>query len=241
MKNTKAESYAEYRSKYFMNLNMMMQKQIEGIIYTAMTQGLDPDPVVIQQSLQTVMDQGMAALSVVDRLTNYLNLIGGENLDEHLYVVRELVEEIEKENSLSRGVGLAMQFELAEDIPEKLFGDDERITYVINGFFGNCYNRIHDGEIRVRFSVKQHSYASMLTIRITDNGDPIQADIAKILRKYVREGDLFSVDEKASQGGDQGFAILGYLLYQMNGKVHITRDEKAGKNEVRIEIPQLAG
>lgn len=241
MKNTKAESYAEYRSKYYMNLNMMMQKQIEGIIYTAMAQGLDPDPVVIQQGLQTVMDQGMAALSLVDRLTNYLNLIGGENLDEHLYDVRKMIEEIENENSLSRGVGLNMVFQSADEMPEKLFGDDMRIIYVVNGFLGNCYNRMHDGEVTVDFSVKMRSYASLLTIRITDNGEPLPEEFVRIIRKYVREGDLFSVDESARQGGDQGFAIIGYLLYQMNGKVHILRDEKEKKNVVIVEIPQLAG
>lgn len=241
MKKNKTESYAEYRSKYFMSLNMMMQRQIEGIIYTAMTQGLDPNPAVVQAGLQTVMDQGMTALSIVDRLMNYLNLIGGDNIDEQLYNVRAMVDEIEKENALSSSVGLDMKFQVAKDMPERLFGDQMRIIYVVNGFLGHCYNRMHEGEVKVHFSVRKHSYASLLTIKITDNGTPLSPEITRIVRKYVREGDLFSTDEKASQGSDQGFGIIGYLLYQMSGKVHILRDEKEGKNIVKIEIPQLVG
>ena len=240
MKKTKADSYEKYRSNYYMSLNMMMQKQIEGIVYTAMENGLDPDPVVVQKALQTVMDQGMATLSVVDRLMNYMNLIGGENLEERIYDVKELLEEIEQENDLSRGMGLQIDFRLEEGMPALLFGDDMRIRYVVNGFLGHCYNRVKDGQIEVSFSAIPRSYASMLTIAITDDGEPLDPEITEIIRKYARKGDLFSMDHGDAKKSDHGFSVVGYLLYQMSGKVHIRRDEKKKKNTVTIEIPQLA-
>ena len=240
MKNTKADSYEKYRSDYYMSLNMMMQKQIEGIVYTAMENGLDPDPAVIQKALQTVMDHGMATLSMVDRLMNYMNLIGGENLEERIYEVKELLDEIERENELSRGVDLQIVFRLSEEMPAQLFGDDMRIRYVVNGFLGHCYNRVKSGQIEVSFSAVPRSYASMLTITITDHGEPLDPEITEIIRKYASKGDLFSVDRSDAKKSDHGFSVVGYLLYQMSGKVHIRRDARKGKNTVTIEIPQLA-
>lgn len=240
MGNTKAESYAEYRSDYFMSLNVMMQQQIEGIIYTAMEKSAAQDVNEVRQGLQGVADQGMTTLSIVDRLTNYLNISGGEDLREAVYSTRAFIEEIEKENSLSRGMGLDMTFSIAKSLPEALFGDEQRIIYVINGFLGNCYNRMRNGTIRIRFSAKMRSYATMLTVKITDDGAPIPPELIRIIHKYARKGDLFSVEEKASQGGDQGFGIIGYLLYQMAGHMRIRRNEKEGTNTVTIEVPQLA-
>lgn len=240
MKKTKASSYEKYRSDYYMNLNMMMQQQIEGIVYTAMENGLAPDPVTIQDALQTVMDQGMATLSMVDRLMNYMNLIGGENLEERVYDVRELVEGIERENDLSRGMGLQIEFQIQEDMPPQLFGDDMRIRYVVNGFLGHCYNRMKSGTIRVLFSTVQRSYATMLTITIIDGGDPMEPELIEMIRKYVRKGDLFSVEWTDTKKSDHGFSIFGYLVYQMSGKVHFKRDEKKNLNMVTLEIPQLA-
>ncbi len=240
MKKTKSSSYEKYRSDYYMNLNMMMQKQIEGIVYTAMENGLAPDPVTIQEALQTVMDQGMATLSMVDRLMNYMNLIGGENLEERVYDVRELVEGIERENDLSRGMGLQIEFQIQEDMLPQLFGDDMRIRYVVNGFLGHCYNRMKSGTIRVLFSAVQRSYAFMLTITIIDGGDPMEPELIEMIRKYVRKGDLFSVERTDTKKSDHGFSIFGYLMYQMSGKVHFKRDEKKNLNMVTLEIPQLA-
>ncbi len=240
MKKAKADSYEKYRSNYYMSLNMMMQKQIESIVYTAMENGLDPDPVVVQQALQTVMDQGMATLSMVDRLMNYMNLIGGENLEERVYEPKELMSEIERENEMSRGMELQMQFQLAEDMPPQLFGDDMRIRYVVNGFLGHCYNRMNGGKISVLFSAVPHSYASMLTITITDDGEPLESELIDMIRKYARKGDLFSVERDVKKKSDHGFSVFGYLVYQMSGKVHFRRDEKKKLNIVTIEVPQLA-
>ena len=240
MKNTKADSYEKYRSDYYMNLNMMMQKQIEGIVYTAMESGLAPDAATIQKALQTVMDQGMATLSMVDRLMNYMNLIGGENLEERVYDVKELLDGIERENDLSRGMGLQIEFQMQKDMPPQLFGDDMRIRYVVNGFLGHCYNRMKNGKIRVLFSAVPHSYASMLTISIIDEGEPLEPELVEMIRKYARKGDLFSVERMDTKKSDHGFSIFGYLLYQMSGKVHFRRDEKKKLNMVTLEIPQLA-
>ncbi len=240
MKKTKADSYEKYRSDYYMSLNMMMQKQIEGIVYTAMENGLAPDPVIIQRALQDVMDQGMATLSMVDRLMNYMNLIGGENLEERIYEVKELIHEIEQENDLSRGVGLEVVFQLAEETPPQLFGDDMRIHYVVNGFLGHCYNRMKGGTITVLFSAAPRSYASMLTITIIDEGEPLEPELVDMIRKYARKGDLFSVERSDTKKSDHGFSIFGYLLYQMSGRVHFKRDETKKQNLVTIEIPQLA-
>ena len=240
MKKTKADSYEEYRSNYYMNLNMMMQKQIEGIVYTAMENGLDPDPVIIQRALQTVMDQGMATLSMVDRLMNYMNLIGGENLEERVYDTKELMSEIERENEMSRGIGLQIDFRMTEEVPPQLFGDDMRIRYVVNGFLGHCYNRINGGRISVQFTSSPHSYASMLTIKITDDGEALEPELIDVIRKYARKGALFSVDRDGTKKSDHGFSVFGYLVYQMSGKVHFHRDENKQLNTVTIEIPQLA-
>ncbi len=240
MKKTKAYSYEKYRSDYYMNLNMMMQQQIESIVYTAMENGLAPDPATIQKALQKVMDQGMATLSMVDRLMNYMNLIGGENLEERVYDVRELVDGIERENNLSRGMGLQIEFQIQEEMPPQLFGDDMRIRYVVNGFLGHCYNRMKGGRIRVVFSAEPRSYASMLTITIVDGGDPMEPELIEMIRKYVRKGDLFSVERTDTKKSDHGFSIFGYLMYQMSGKVHFGRDENKNLNMVTLEIPQLA-
>ncbi len=234
----KNENYAKYQARYYTKINALMQQKMAELITKSYESGVTEDPAELRKALQEIGNDGMNALSVVGRLISYMDLTGGQDkLNEDVYDVRQMVEQIAKENALSRSAGLYLEFDVSDNVPEKLYGDSTRLSYVITGLLGDCYTRMHEGSIQIRVRAVKETYATRLEITVKDNGAPVAEDLIRMMNEYAANGDVFQVDDQASE--DHGFAMIGYLIFAMSGVIRMECNLK-GENVVKVTVPQLA-
>ena len=161
---------------------------------------------------------GMIDLSILE--SGELKLIEeGYNV----YDVFHDLEEIISARIKSKDVHFSL--EMAEDIPEVLLGDADRIEQILLNIISNSIKYTDNGSIQLQISsVKSHSLCRLI-INITDTGRGMSKEEINQLFNYQDE-------EKGI-----GFKVAYYLLELMNGRIDV--DSVVGKGTtVTITLDQ---
>lgn len=136
--------------------------------------------------------------------------------------------------------GLKLQVYVSNDIPDRLIGDELRLTQVLNNLFSNAVKFTSVGQISLEvIKVLRTDHFIELLFMVIDTGigiDPQGKD--KLFRSF------FQVDNSIARkygGTGLGLSICKYIVEAMNGSITVESEKDKGSTfsfTVRLEIPQ---
>ncbi|MCR4647774.1 MAG: response regulator [Lachnospiraceae bacterium] len=133
--------------------------------------------------------------------------------------------------------GLELNFNVAEDIPSKLYGDEIRIRQVMLNIINNAIKYTEKGSVSVDVSSKLTMMGNYidLIIKVSDTGIGIKdEDKEKLFASFQR------LDEKKNrsiEGTGLGLHITHKLLEMMEGKIEFESEYGVGSTFI-ITVPQ---
>lgn len=204
---------------------------IVGLSEDMVERGTAPDDM--KEDLNDVLEASKTLLEIVGNIMD-INKIESNKLKivETTYNYRKEAELLAKINSTRIGEKLIeFKTNIAEDIPEYLYGDRVHIKQIINNLLSNALKYTNEGV--VEFTTK--CINENLIISVKDSGRGIKAeDISKLFNKFER---LDIEKSSTTEGTGLGLAITKKLVEMMGGKINV--QSSYGKGSIFIvQIPQ---
>lgn len=189
------------------------------------------------EGLKTSVDD----LSImVNNLLNFSVLVS-----EKITLEEEELQFVEFLNSTKRVVNLkgdktgqTIEFDLDENLPEKIIGDQKKLTQLLYNLVDFASNRSNsNGNIFLHAFPKNLSDNDMqLCIQVSDNGEVIPSSRIKELLQTDQLIENYSDDLDERKKDDLGMAIVAKLVEIMKGQISIESRESRG-TQFNIEIP----
>ena len=131
-----------------------------------------------------------------------------------------------------------IEFELDENLPEKIISDQKKLTQLLYNLIDFSSNRtVSNGNIHVQVIPKDVTDSEMkLSIHVSDNGETISKARTKELLNTDQLLENYSDEMDDAKKDDLGMAIVAKLVEIMKGEISIESKEGKG-TQFKIELP----
>ena len=195
------------------------------------------DPEIHQAALD-IRKAGNHLLSIINNILDISRIESGKmelyKTDYHLWHLLRDIEESHFEAVHDKKLDFILDVD--KNLPEHLYGDEDRLRQVIDNLIENAVKYTSRGKIvlSVKGTSEAHSRVKLI-IAVKDTGIGIkQEDIGKLFVSFER----VNMNETQNiQGAGLGLTLIKYLMELMGGK--ITAESEYGKGSVfTVELPQ---
>ncbi len=232
-----AERANEAKSMFFATMSHEIREPMNGVL--GMTRLLQETPLSDEQKgyVDAVHFSGQALLTIINDILDLSRMEAGKlRLDQ---IDFDLVNVAERTVDLLRpraeGKGLALQLEMAPDIPRALSGDPGRLRQLLINLLGNAIKFTETGEVRLTLSPLADEGGRMtLGLDIEDTGIGIPDHLKERLFTPYAQADP-SIP-RLYGGSGLGLTICQRLVKLMDGAISV--DSAEGRGTVfRLELP----
>jgi two-component system, sensor histidine kinase and response regulator len=234
-----AEAANVLKSQFLANMSHELRTPMNGILGMAEL-ALQSNPASEQREhLRDIYSSAQSLLSVLNGILDFsgfearrLTLVAA---DFNLHEVADSVMRLASVESIAKGI--ALQCDIASDVPEWVTGDAARVRQILGNLVGNAVKFTASGEVGLKIvRVAGRQGCASLHLTVSDTGIGVPAD---------RREDIFhpfvQVDGSLSRrygGTGLGLAICAELVKNMAGRIWVAdRGAEPGSSfHVRIDL-----
>jgi len=177
----------------------------------------------------TIRSCGDGLMVVINDILDLSKLESGKlEIEQHPFKLEDCIENsIYLLGSLSSQKGLLLTYDIGDNVPESLLGDDIRIRQILMNLIGNAIKFTEFGDINISVMVaKQVNNIYHLCFTVKDGGIGIsEADQAKLFQPFSQ------VDASTTRkygGTGLGLVISQKLVEQMHGEIGVKSTQGQG-------------
>ncbi|MCD6092104.1 MAG: response regulator [Bacteroidales bacterium] len=156
-------------------------------------------------------------LSIINDILDYSNLMNNSlQLDSDYFEIKNLVKQItELLHYKIEGKGIQLKLNIDKQIPDYLYGDQQRIKQILINLLNNAIRHTREGEIVLSiYQINQEDKKSVLKFSVSDSGSGMENSLIRTLKKEL---DSYALTTKISLNGvGLGLAIAQSLLRLMD-------------------------
>ncbi len=197
----------------------------------------DNVPDEVKEDSKDIVEASHTLLEIVGNILD-INKIESEKMKivENVYNFKEELISIAKINKVRIGnKPIQYNVNIAEDIPNYLYGDKTHIKQILNNLISNAIKYTDEGYINISAKCINNNDTCLLIISVQDTGRGIKAeDIGKLFTKFER---LDIEKNSTTEGTGLGLAITKKLVELMNGKINVSSSYKKG-SIFMVQLPQ---
>lgn len=235
-----ADAANKAKSEFLANMSHEIRTPLNGIL--GMLQLLGTTPCDLEQTEYIEM-----ATKSAKRLTTLLSDIldlsrieaGKVSIQQKYFKIdklREAILEIFRKTALDKG--LKLEFELDDDLPTALVGDEARIRQILFNLVGNALKFTENGDVRVTISpirtIRGEGGTQWVLFSISDTGIGISDEQIRNIFQPFAQGE--SSYTRRFQGAGLGLSIVKKLVALVGGSLTIESEEGKGTH-VYVSIP----
>ena len=168
-----------------------------------------------------VISAGNTLLEIVNGILDISKIEAGKlELIESDYNVRKILEEVERLIQVRIGdKKIEFETDIAEDIPEYLYGDHANIKKILINLLTNAVKYTNGGYIKLKITCVRKENICRLFISVKDTGRGIKPEqVNRLFTKFER---LEEDKNTTVEGTGLGLAITKQLVEMMNGNVTV--------------------
>ena len=195
------------------------------------------DPEIRQASLD-IRKAGNHLLSIINNILDISKVESGKmelyETDYHLWQLLRDIEEATFEIIHEKGLNFVLDID--KNLPEHLFGDEDRLRQVIVNLIDNAVKYTKKGKIKMSVKGSEISPSKInLKISVKDTGIGIRKeDLTKLFRSFER---VNLAETQSIQGAGLGLTLVRYFMELMGGT--ITAESEYGRgSKFTIELTQ---
>ena len=233
-----AEAANNAKSAFLMNMSHEIRTPMNAII--GMTEMITKEAYsdTIRNYAQKIESAGNVLLAIINDILDFSKIESGKmQLEEKEYDYAKLLRTTYNIISVkAQQKALEVVYSVAEDMPQKLIGDETRVQQIIINILNNAVKYTDRGSITLSTTWEQLDDTKLeLIITVTDTGIGIkEEDLSKMFESFER---LDTVKNKSVEGTGLGLAITKQLLANMGGRLEVTSQYGEG-SAFTIRVPQ---
>ena len=195
----------------------------------------------IRQASLDIRKAGNHLLSIINNILDISKIESGKmELYNANYHIWQMLRDIEEGNfEAVNEKGLKLVLDVDKNLPEHLYGDEDRIRQVITNLIDNAVKYTPKGTITLSIHGGKASHSRVhLTISVKDTGIGIRnEDLSKLFRSFER---VNLHETQNIQGAGLGLTLVRYLLELMGGKIRAESEYGKGSVFTFELVQQLA-
>jgi len=179
------------------------------------------DPTLIEYA-SNIKEASKTLLFLVNNILDFSKIESGKmEIIPGEYELSSLINDLVNMSLVKmKDIGLELKLDIAEDIPNKLYGDDVRIKQVLSNLLTNAIKYTHNGSVKLSIQWRaMENELIELIISVEDTGIGIKEnDIDKLYETFRR------IEEKRNrniEGTGLGMNITVQLLEMMGSKISV--------------------
>jgi len=199
----------------------------------------DKNPRNTREALNEIHNAGYLLLGIINDILD-LSKIEADKMElvPINYNVANLISDTIHLNVLRYdSKPIEFTFQIDENIPVTLFGDDLRIRQILNNLLSNAFKYTDSGEVSLSVTAEGLEQNDQITLifRVSDTGQGMTAEQAdKLFDEYTR----FNMEaNRVTVGTGLGMAITKYLVQMMNGEILVESEPGKGST-FTVRLPQ---
>ena len=174
-----------------------------------------------KEDASDVISAGNTLLEIVNGILDISKIEAGKlELIESDYNVRKILEEVERLIQVRIGdKKIEFETDIAEDIPEYLYGDHANIKKILINLLTNAVKYTNEGYIKLKITCVRKENICRLFISVKDTGRGIKPEqVNRLFTKFER---LEEDKNTTVEGTGLGLAITKQLVEMMNGNITV--------------------
>ena len=174
-----------------------------------------------KEDADDVISAGNTLLEIVNGILDISKIEAGKlELIESDYNVKKILEEVERLIQVRIGdKKIEFETDIAEDIPEYLYGDHANIKKILINLLTNAVKYTNEGYIKLKITCVRKENICRLFISVKDTGRGIKPEqVNRLFTKFER---LDEDKNTTIEGTGLGLAITKQLVEMMNGNITV--------------------
>ena len=232
-----AEYASDAKTQFLASMSHEIRTPLNGIIgYTdlLLDQDLRPEQ---RRYLERIQFAGAALLTVVNDILDFSKIEAGQiKIQTRPFSLDALIDNtVSIVADLAERKGLAMEVDLAPDLPKALVGDEARLRQILLNLLNNAVKFTRQGRVTLRVECQESSSeCERLYFSVKDTGIGIPQDQHRYLFHRFHQVNPSSTREFGGTG--LGLAISKRLVDLMGGEIGLESEEGKGST-VWFSVP----
>lgn len=236
--NQEIEKAANMKSDFLANMSHEIRTPMNAVIGMAEMALRENLPDNARGYINEIKSSGKSLLTIINDILDFSKIESGK-----MDIVPVEYEPMSIINDVTNIVMTRLEDKNVEfvldvnpNIPNKLYGDNERIKQVILNITNNAIKFTREGQVVLHMNYERQSDTSiLLKVSVEDTGIGIKKeDMGKLFQSFQQ---LDSKRNRNIEGTGLGLAISRQLLSLMDGSIHVESEYEKGST-FSIEIPQ---
>lgn len=232
-----AENASRAKSDFLANMSHEIRTPINAVIgMNEMILRESEDRTVLDYA-ENIKKASRSLLSIINDILDFSKIESGKmDITEQLYSLSDMLHNVVNMIKIkAENKGLQFEVTVDEKLPNKLVGDDVRVTQVILNLLNNAVKYTHKGTVFLDVSGKSEDDNTELRISVRDTGIGIkEEDIPLLYRDFQR---LDMNQNRNIEGTGLGLVITHRLAELMGGRIEVSSVYGEG-SEFVVYIPQ---
>lgn len=217
-----AEEANSAKTEFLANMSHEIRTPMSGVIGNAQLlrmSNLDDEQL---RYLTNIENDAKNLLSLINDVLDISKIEAGKlELESAPFSLRSCIKELlRSQEARTAAKNIALVLEVADDMPDSLFGDQLRLKQVLYNLVGNAIKFTAKGEIRVQVVLlERHGDKALFRFNVSDTGIGIKPEsLEKIFAPFVQADT--SVTRRFG-GTGLGLSICNRLVRQMGGEIGV--------------------
>ena len=226
-----AEQASTMKSRFVANMSHEIRTPINaivGIAHLLQNSGLNAKAA---QNVEHLLGATRTLLALVNDMLDFSRLeTGAEATEQSAFDVGELVRSVAMPGQQAAAAkGVALGWSLAEDVPEKLFGDALHLAQILRNYVSNAIKFTDHGKIDITVT-QEDSDAETVVLRfdVSDTGIGIETEkLPHVFESFWQADDTMA---RKYGGTGLGLALCKQLAKRFHGEVGVDSIVGKGSN-----------
>ena len=234
----KAEAASESKSAFLAAMSHEIRTPLNAIIGLSEIELQKKQSHETHVNLEKIHISGSSLLSIINDILDISKIEAGNfSLVPADYDMPKLINDTVHLNTVRIGLkDIVFKLEIDETIPVKLYGDEIRITQILNNLLSNAIKYTKKGSVTLKVGWRPSEENALIIFTVQDTGQGIREKDKKELFKNYTQLDMKA--NRNIEGTGLGLSITKNLVELMNGEISVESEYGKGST-FEVKIPQL--